>query len=303
MPHLDLVVADAEVQIRVARHDDGARCDRLQGRGEIALEPIVRADVGMLPRPQHRQQIVRVARPVALLREAQDVVDRGEPQLRVLALAVEVLRVNPSGVHACERDEALHRRRVVPAVVERRVGRQRGSQAFEEHDVVRRGARRAADRRDRADHVRKQRAPLKGLLRAHREAGDERKPADAKMLRHEPMLREDIVVDRDARKGRAVDRHGRVARRRRQAVAEHVDDDDELPRGIDRAALREHQLAVGMMGGVERGDEDDVVARRVQPAVRFISQLRLPQRRSRLKREISERKTLVISHAIEGYPV
>ena len=218
----------------------------------------------MLPRPEHREQIVRIARAVPLLREPQDVVDRRKPHLGVLVLAIEVLRVHPAGVHACKRNQPFHGRRVVPAVVERGIGRQRRLQPLEKHEVMRRRLRRAADRRDGAHHVGKEHPPLERLLRAHRESGDELDALNAQVLGQQTMLRDDVVVDRDVRKGRAIDRRRRVAGRRRQPVAEHVGDDDEVARGIDGAAGREHQLAVGVMAGVEGRDEDDVVARGVQ---------------------------------------
>ena len=46
--------------------------------------------------------------------------------------------------------------------------------------------------------------------------------------------------------------------------------------GIDGASRREHQLAVGVMTGVEGGYEDGVVPRRVQAAVGLVREPRLP---------------------------
>ena len=77
--------------------------------------------------------------------------------------------------------------------------------------------------------------PLERLLRAHREADDRAQVRDLEILGQQPMHGLDVVANRRHRKARAVKRLGRVARRRRVAVAEQLRRDEEQLRGVERA--------------------------------------------------------------------
>ena len=86
-------------------------------------------------------------------------------------------------------------------------------------------------------HVGIAHGPLVGLLRAHRATDHQREAAQAELLGDELMLRAHVVADAHAREvGHAV-RRRRVVRRGREAVADLVDDDDEVLVRIERAAL------------------------------------------------------------------
>ena len=55
------VVFDGEIEIGLTRHHGRVGGDRTQCFIEVAAAKLVGADVGVLPGPQHRQQVVGVA--------------------------------------------------------------------------------------------------------------------------------------------------------------------------------------------------------------------------------------------------
>ena len=92
--------------------------------------------------------------------------------------------------------------RLVPviAIHPRGIGGEGRPNALEEHGVVRRRLRGAAKRHDTLDHVRMAHRPLKRLLGAHRPPGHQSDPSNAESRTHQPVLRRNIVSDRDGRK-------------------------------------------------------------------------------------------------------
>src|SRR5438105_942405 len=56
--NLDLVVSDREVEIGRARHDHRLGGDRGERRAEVAGIELVGAEIGMLPGPQHAEEVV-----------------------------------------------------------------------------------------------------------------------------------------------------------------------------------------------------------------------------------------------------
>jgi len=68
---------------------------------------------------------------------------------------------------------------------------------------------------------------LERLLGAHRETDDRAHVRDLQLVDQQPMDRFDVVADGRHRKARSVKRLGRVARRRRVAIAEELGGDEE----------------------------------------------------------------------------
>ena len=158
--------------------------------------------------------------------------------------------------------------------------------AFEEDEVVRRGLGRAAIDDDALDRLAEQRGPVIGLLGAHRPAIDHLHAVDAEQLGQQAALLHDVVVGRDL--GKLARRSlGRVRRRRRQAVGEHVGNDDEIAAGIE-AVLDIHQpFDVGVMRRVARRIDDDVVALGRERAVGLVDDARGLERAAALQREVA----------------
>ena len=63
---------------------------------KVALVARVGANVGVLPRPEHRQEVVGVAPHEQAFDELDRLLERGEPHLPVRLFAEEVLRERPS---------------------------------------------------------------------------------------------------------------------------------------------------------------------------------------------------------------
>ena len=93
-----------------AGHDDRPRLDGLQSTAEIAAIDRIVADVAMLPRPDLGEEIVRVPVEVILLPVAHEILERGEAELPIEAIAKKVMGVGPGGVDAAEGAQALFRR-------------------------------------------------------------------------------------------------------------------------------------------------------------------------------------------------
>jgi hypothetical protein len=155
-------------------------------------------------------------------------------------------------------------------------GLQRRHQGPKEHAVVDRRPGGTADDDRPLDRLRKERCPVISLDPAHGPAIDAGQPVDAQMLREEPALETDVVGDRhEARVVRCV----RGARR--QAIAEHVRDDDEPARWIDDAIGPDQPLEVRVLGGIAARIEDDVVVGRRERAVGLPGQAGVAQHLAR----------------------
>ena len=294
---LDFVFAvrRGEVEIGRGRHDDRLGLDGAERLFKISAVLRIAGDVRVLPGPQQREKIVRVlGEKEAFPKINQEVFQRritpryvgrlaAERPLRKLEiklLAIERLREAPAGVNARGRAQAAARRFLVPAVIVDRVGGQRRFHAFKEDEIVPGTACRAHERQDALDHVGKRGAPLERLRRAHRPAGHQLDLLNAEFLGDQSVLQLHLVVDGDARKARAIVGLGRVARRRRQAVAEHVRNDDEIFARIERHALADHPLVVVVLSGVPGRINNNVVFFVVQRSISLVGEFGVAQRRS-----------------------
>src|SRR2546423_14296685 len=92
-------------------------------------------------------------------------------QLLVDLIPVEGLREAPAGVDARGGAQSAPGLPVVPAVLPRRIGRERRLDSFEEDDVVQAGPCRAAERHDARNHLGIADRPLVGLAGAPGPAG------------------------------------------------------------------------------------------------------------------------------------
>src|SRR5208283_2507510 len=128
----------------------------------------VGTDIGMLPTPYHREQIVRIALPKISFEKPHRVLHRGKAHLAVLSLAKEILREQPTRIHPTKGSQSLNRRSLIPTLCKCAVGQKSSLHPFEEQVIVRGCACRAAQRRNSPHHVGVQSAPLVGLLCAHR---------------------------------------------------------------------------------------------------------------------------------------
>jgi hypothetical protein len=107
--------------------------------------------------------------------------------------------------------------------------------------------------------------PLAGLLRTHRAADDERRALEPEALGQQLVLRPHVVADAHLREAHRI---GRVVRRRRQPVADLVDDDDEVLDRIERAAGADVHLLDDFAGARVPGrHQDRIVLGRVDLAV------------------------------------
>src|SRR5205814_8800420 len=136
----------------------------------------------------------------------QKILERGEADATPYLLAVEGLTQPPAGIDPAHRLKATDRLGCEPAILPRGVGGQGRFDAFQTHIIVRRSLGRTADRGDAFDAVGEQRAPMEGLLRAHREAVDELDLLDAEYLGEQALLHPDIVGHREMRVAAAVER-------------------------------------------------------------------------------------------------
>src|SRR5437763_855992 len=148
----------------------------------------------MLPRPQHCQEVVRVAAAKICLPIADEkILERRKAEPAPYLLAVESLAQSPSGVDAAHRLKATRRRGREPAILPCRIGGQRRLNPLEKDEIMRRCLRGAADRSDAFYTVREQCPPMKCLLRPHREPIDEMNALDPEHLLHQALLDAHIV--------------------------------------------------------------------------------------------------------------
>ena len=178
--------------------------------------------------------------------------------LQIELRAIEGLRKAPAGIDTGHRAQSLVRFIRVPALVPCGIGGQRRLHPLEEDEIMARAFRRAAERQDALDHIRIERSPVKGLQGAHRPSGYQLDLVDAEFLGHQPVLCPHIVVGRDLREPRPVIGLRRIARRRRQAVAEHIGDDDEVFPRIERHPRPDQPLVVVVLARVPGRIDDDI---------------------------------------------
>src|SRR6266436_427056 len=143
---------------------------------------------------------------------------------------------------------------------------------------------------------------MEGLLRAHRETVDELDPLDAEDLLQHALLHADIVGHREVRVAPAIERRRCVARRRGEAVAELVRDDDEVLGRIERLAFADRPFEIVMLRSVGGRVDDDVRPRRVERAVGLVSEARPAVGQPRLQHDIANLEALVIGHVSAAQP-
>jgi hypothetical protein len=176
---------------------------------------------------------------------------------------------------------------VVPAFFPGGVGGQRCLDALEKDEVVPGAFRRAAERGEHIHHVRMERASVERLQRAHRPADHQANVLDTKLLGDEPVLGANVVIGGDQREPQAIVWFGHVAARRRQAVAEHIRDDDEILGWIERHAGADQPFVVIMLARIPGRVDDDVVLGGIQFAKLLVGKLAVPDRRSALQGDVT----------------
>ena len=173
---------------------------------------------------------------------------------------------------------------------ERRVRGQRSLHALEEYVIVRRASRAAADDGGPLHHVGITGRPVIGLHAAHRPAVNQRDLLDSKLLDQQTALHRDRVVIADVRERR----FSGIGRRRRQAIAEQIRDDDEIAIGVQDTAGLDQPFRIVMLRAEGRRIDDYVILGRIQGAVGLVGE---PQRReydARLQPDVACLKDMVV---------
>ena len=269
MRQLFPVVVGLEIKIGGRWHQQHFGLDAGQRHLQIAAVEIVGRNIAVLPGPELGQQVFHVAaQEVGLPGSHQEILKRCETEAAPHLATIEGLAERPAGIDAAHGAQALLRRRGAL---------QSGTDTFEENEIMRRGAGRAAIDHDAFDRLAEQRAPVIGLLRAHRPAIDQLQAIDGEQLQEHLPLQHDVVVGRDLGERR------RVGGRCREAVRQHVGDDDEVAAGIEAAPHVDQPFDVGVMGAVAGRIEDDIVALGRQRAVGFPDDAGLLQRAAALQ--------------------
>ena len=80
--------------------------------------------------------------------------------------------------------------------------------------------------------------PLERLLRTHREPDHGAQMIHAQLAGEQAMHGSDVVADRGDGEARTVERLGRIARRRRTAVAEELGEHEKVTCRVERAVRR-----------------------------------------------------------------
>src|SRR5262245_11108038 len=88
---LQFVVAHAKIEIGCPWHNDRPGLNSSESRSEISFIDLVGTDIGMLPGPEHCQQVVRVPAPEIAFQEAHSVLHRCQTHLAIPLFAKEVL--------------------------------------------------------------------------------------------------------------------------------------------------------------------------------------------------------------------
>jgi len=160
---------------------------------------------------------------------------------------------------------------------------------------------RATEGQDSLDHLGVARAPLEGLLGAHRVPDDQGHLFDDETLRYELVLSGDVVEDGDPRETRFVVGRRRVGRRGGVAVAEHVRHDDEVLVGVECHPLPYQPLVVRVPPAKPGWVDDRVGLAFVQGTVRLVSEPGTAQRSPSPQDYVPEFEDLVVRH-VRGPP-
>ena len=181
-------------------------------------------------------------------------------------------------------------------VVPTGIVRDRVNQILGIEKIVWRVLRRARDRSGSKHHLGKAHGPFPDLLCPHRSADHERETLDSKELAHQPLLRTHVVADPHLGKVWARVCAVDIVGRRRESVADLVDDDDEVAIRIEDALGTDvdalHHLVRARVPG---GYQDRVIARLVERANRGVGKFEVGQDAALVKRKITKRVQLVRS--------
>ena len=96
---------------------------------------------------------------------------------------------------------------------------------------------------------------------------------------------------------RAIERRRCVARRRGEAIAELVHDDDEVLVRIERLAFADRPFEIVMLRSVGGRIDDDIRLRRVERAVGLVGEARLAVGQPRLQHDIASLEDPIIRHS------
>src|SRR4051794_28809100 len=96
----------------------------------------------------------------------------------------------------------------------------------------------------------------------------------------------------------AVERRWRVARARREPVAELVHDDDEILRGVERSPWADLPFKIGVLRAVRGWIDDDVRLVGVQRAIGLVGKARVAVGEPRLQDDIARIKDLAGGHPL-----
>ena len=114
----------------------------------------------------------------------------------------------------------------------------------------------------------------------------------------ELVLDRDVVVDRNVRKaGLVVGRRG-VGGRGREAVAEHVRDDDEVLVRVEGHAFPDQPLVLPVPPRVPRRVHDGVGLVVVERPESLVGELRVPERGAPLQDNVAQPKNLMVVHPV-----
>ena len=102
-----------------------------------------------------------------------------------------------------------------------------------------------------------------------------------------------IVIQGHQREITAICRSHSVAGRRRKAITEHIDGNNEVPVWVD-SAVRAKESFVSFVGaGIESGQQNGIASVRVKGPIGFISQFGIRQDLPTLQGYVTKRKEIV----------
>ena len=114
------------------------------------------------------------------------------------------------------------------------------------------------------------------------------------------LLRNVVIGGEDGKTIAVVGRLRVGARRGRQAIAEHVGDDDEPARRVQRLSGADQPFGIGMFGPVRGGVDDDIAFVAVQFTVAAPDDLRIGQGDSALQADPAALKDAVVDGVVDG---
>lgn len=290
LPRFPQIVAGREVEVDGGGQNQGGAGDRLQCGDQIAVESFIVRNVGMLPCVQHAEQIVGVPlQEEALPESRQEFLQRVVVQFPPALVAIERLREAPSRVHACDRAQTGRwLLLLVMPLLPRGIRDQCMAHPLEEDEIVRRRLGRSAEGGDALHHVGEQTSPLVGLLRSHGPADDQFEGGDAKVLRDEAMLADDIVVQHHLGEAGVVVRSGGIVGRRREPVSKGGDNDNEIMSRIQGHSFTHQPLIIFREASKPSRIQNGIRFVGIQLSKRLEMNFRIVQCTPTLQRDVSQ---------------